>query len=91
MSGSTITSSSNRWIQYQATFTTNNAAITPILYDVTINYNFTNPPPNPSGTVYLNLYMSMTATVAGPAEPTQSQQNFATPAQDSGNNETCER
>jgi hypothetical protein len=34
-----ITSSPNRWIQYQATLTTNNTAVTPILYDTTITYS----------------------------------------------------
>jgi hypothetical protein len=67
---STITSPPNMWIQYQATLTTSNPAMTPTLYDVTITYNFTSPPP--SGTVYLILYLSMTATVSQPAQPQQS-------------------
>jgi hypothetical protein len=67
---STITSPSNTWIQYQATLTTSNPDITPTLYDVTVTYNYTNPPP--SGTVYLTLYLSMTATVTQPTQPQQS-------------------
>ena len=60
-SGSTITSPSNKWIQYQATLTTNNALITPTLYDVTITYTYVVPTQN--GTLYLTVNMSMTATV----------------------------
>ena len=84
-SGSAITSPSNRWIQYQATFTTNNAAITPVLYNVTITYSYINPTPYPTGTVYLTVYITMSATVSEPIEP---QQSISTPMQDSGINET---
>jgi len=37
-SGTSITSSANRWIQYEATFSTTDTTTSPILYDVTIYY-----------------------------------------------------
>jgi len=37
-SGTNITSSANRWIQYEATFSTTDTTTSPILYDVTIYY-----------------------------------------------------
>jgi hypothetical protein len=37
-SGASITSPANRWIQYEATLSTNDASVTPTLYDVTIYY-----------------------------------------------------
>jgi hypothetical protein len=37
-SGSAITSVGNRWIQYQAVFSTNNQAVTPTLYDIKITF-----------------------------------------------------
>ncbi len=39
VSGSAITSPQNRWIQYEVTFKTSNSLVTPILYDVKIDYS----------------------------------------------------
>lgn len=44
-SGSTISSPSNRWIQYQVQFATTNNQTTPVLYDLTITYNTGSSPP----------------------------------------------
>jgi hypothetical protein len=38
VSNSTLNAYQNRWIQYEATLSTSNSTVTPILYDVTIHY-----------------------------------------------------
>lgn len=48
-SGQTITSTANRWIQYQAQLSTTNNQTTPVLFDVTITYSAgSTPPPSSS-------------------------------------------
>ena len=62
VSGSTITSTQQRWIQYEATLTTSDAALTPVLYGVTVTYNYT----VPDGRLWMSLHIDMTATVGEP-------------------------
>jgi hypothetical protein len=62
-SGAAITSGPNKWIQYQATFTSSNELVTPTLFDVTIAYT----PDGPQGEIVFTLSVSMTATIG--AEP----------------------
>lgn len=48
-SGATISSLSNRWIQYQVQLATTNTQTTPVLFDVTITYSTgSSPPPQSS-------------------------------------------
>jgi hypothetical protein len=59
VSGITVTSYQNRWIQYGAIFSSSDGQSTPTLYSVTISYVDATPP----GIVHYQLNMGMTASV----------------------------
>ncbi len=103
VSGSTVTSPSNMWIQYEATLSTNNALITPVLNDVTITYSYTNPTPTPTPTPTPSptpspsptpnptgtVYLTCYITMtATVAEQTQPASIITNPTQESLNNQT---
>ena len=65
ISGSAVTSQPNRWIQYEASFTSNSNLVSPVLYGLMITYNYS----NTGGKLYLVLHMDMVATVSGSLSP----------------------
>ncbi len=58
-SGAAVSVASGRWIQYEATLSSTNLPILPVLYGVTVSFSY----PSPSGTIYMDLTMEMSVTV----------------------------